>query len=197
MNLNGLKIGFALTGSFCTIDKIIPQLIKLVIEEKTEVFPILSYSFINFNTHYGSGLDWKVKIENITSKNAISTIIDAEPIGPENFLDIVIVAPCTGNTLSKLANGISDTPVLMAVKAQLRNSKPVVLGISTNDALGMSAKNLGVLLNTKNVYFVPFGQDSPFDKPNSLVAHFELIPEVVSEAIKGKQYQPLIKEFRN
>lgn len=191
MLLEGVKIGFALTGSFCTFEKVEPEIAKLV-AEGANVFPIITEAVNHFDTRYGTAEEWKKKIHGITGNNFISTIVDAEPIGPKSLLDILVVAPCTGNTLAKLANAITDTPVTMACKAHLRNSKPVVISISTNDGLGANAKNLGLLLNAKNIYFVPFGQDSPVSKPNSLVANNELIVETVVEALKGKQLQPLL-----
>lgn len=191
MRLEGKKIGFALTGSFCTFDKVILEMEKLV-AEGAEVFPIISEAVDNFDTRFGKSVDFKARFKEVTGKNIISTITEAEPIGPKGFLDLVIVAPCTGNTLGKLANAITDTPVTMAVKAHLRNSKPVVIGISTNDGLGANAKNLGVILNTRNVYFVPFGQDDPIKKCNSLVAKFDMTLPTVIEALQGKQIQPML-----
>ncbi|MDK2986412.1 MAG: dipicolinate synthase subunit [Clostridia bacterium] len=195
VSLKGLKVGFALTGSFCTFSKVLPQIERLV-KEGCSVYPIMSYSALNTDTRFGSAKEWKDKITAIAGHEPITTIKDAEPIGPDNFLDVVIIAPCTGNTLAKLANGITDTPVLMAVKAQLRNKKPVILAISTNDGLSMNAKNLGLILNTKLIYLVPFGQDNPEKKANSLVAHMELIPETIEYAMKNEQVQPLLREYR-
>ena len=137
--------------------------------------------------------DFKAEVEKICGKKIIHTIDGAEPIGPKNLLDIIVVSPCTGNTLAKIALGITDTPVTMAVKANLRNNKPVLLAPATNDALGASAKNIGLLHNTKNIYFVPYGQDDPYSKNNSLVCDFTLIPEAIKEALKGKQMQPILK----
>ncbi len=191
MLLEGKKIGFALTGSFCTFDKVIPQIEKLV-AEGAEIYPIFSETAANYDTRFGRAQNFKTRIEGICGKKAISSIIDAEPIGPGGFLDIIVVAPCTGNTLAKIANAITDTPVTMAVKANLRNQKPVLIAISTNDGLGANAKNLGILLNTKNIYFVPFGQDDPIKKCNSLVAKFDMILPAVVEALKGKQIQPVL-----
>jgi dipicolinate synthase subunit B len=131
----------------------------------------------------------------ITGNPVISSIVEAEPVGPDRLLDIVVVAPCTGNTLAKMVNGIVDGPVLMAVKATLRNQRPVALAISTNDGLGMNARNLGLLLNTKNIYMVPFGQDNPGGKPNSLMAKMNLIIDTVIMALQGKQIQPLLVSF--
>ena len=129
----------------------------------------------------------------ITDSEGIRTIPEAEPIGPNNYLDVMVIAPCTGNTAAKLCNGIVDTPVLMAAKAHMRNGKPLVIAISTNDALGMNFKNIGALMNMKNIYFVPFGQDNHKSKPNSMIAHLELLPETIELALKGKQIQPVIQ----
>jgi len=191
MRLQGVKVGFALTGSHCCLSDVIPQ-VRNVVDEGAEVFPIVSDAVYTTDTRYGDSWQWKKMLEEITGKEIITKIVDAEPIGPQKLLDIIVVAPCTGNTLAKLANGITDSPVLMAVKAQLRNQRPVVLAVSTNDGLSMNAKNIGLLLNVKNIYMVPFGQDNPSGKPNSLVAKWDLIVDTILEAMKGKQYQPLL-----
>jgi dipicolinate synthase subunit B len=191
MLLEGIKVGFALTGSFCTIESVIPEIEKIK-NEGAEVFPIVSESVDLFDTRFGSAEDWKTKLKTITGKNPISTIVGAEPIGPKSFLDVLVVAPCTGNTLAKLANAITDTPVTMACKAHLRNQKPIIIAVSTNDGLGINAKNIGMLMSIKNIYFVPFGQDAPASKPNSIVAKNELIIPTIIEAMKGKQIQPIL-----
>ena len=191
MLLEGVKVGIAITGSFCTLDIILIE-IKRLIDEGADVYPIISFNVDNFDTRFGTAKGWKDKIKEATGKEIISTIQGAESIGPKAYLDIVVVAPCTGNTLAKLANAITDTPVTMAWKAHLRNNKPVVLGISTNDGLGANAKNLGLLLNMKNVYFVPFGQDDPIKKCNSLIADYEKIVPTIVKALKGEQIQPLL-----
>jgi len=191
MLLKDVKIGFALTGSFCTLDSVLKEISKMV-EEGAIVFPIISDAVNTMDTRFGTAKDLKLKLETITGNKIISTIVDAEPIGPKSLLDIIVVAPCTGNTLSKLANGITDNAVTMAVKANLRNQKPVVIAISTNDGLGANAKNLGILFNAKNIYFVPFGQDDPHKKCNSLVAKMDAIIPTVIEALKGKQIQPVL-----
>lgn len=190
MLLNGLKIGFALTGSFCTIDKVIPE-IKKIVDVGGKVVPILSYSVDKFDTRFGKAESLKKKLKDVTGEEIINTIIDAEPIGPKSLFDIIVVAPCTGNTLGKIVNGITDTPVTMACKAQLRNQKPILIAISTNDALGINAKNIGLLLNAKNVYLVPFGQDAPKNKSNSMVADFSYIMAALAEAVRGRQIQPI------
>lgn len=191
MRLKGVKVGFALTGSHCCLDFVIPQLRNLV-NEGAEVFPIISQTVDTTDTRYGTSDKWKKEIKDITGRDAVTKMVDIEPIGPQKLLDILLVAPCTGNTLAKLANGITDGPVLFSVKAQLRNQRPVVLGISTNDGLSMNARNLGILLNVKNLYMVPFGQDNPIEKPNSIMSKWDLITETLLEALKGRQYQPVL-----
>jgi len=190
MLLEGKKIGFALTGSFCTLEKVLPEMKKLI-NEGAEVFPIISYSVDLYDTRFGRAEYWKQRIVEITGKTIINTIVDAEPIGPKSFLDIILVAPCTGNTIAKIANAITDTPVTMAVKAHLRNLKPVVLSIATNDGLSANAKNIAVVMNTKGIYMVPYEQDDPIKKTNSLVAKTELILPTILEAFQGKQIQPV------
>jgi dipicolinate synthase subunit B len=191
--MKGLKVGFALTGSFCTIDAVLPYMEKLV-EEGAEVFPILSYAMDTMDTRFGKAEDFKARIKEITGKDIITSITGAEPIGPKALLDVLVVAPCTGNTLAKLAHAVTDTPVLMACKAQLRNERPVVIAVSTNDGLSANAPNIGILLNRKHVYFVPFGQDDPVKKCNSLVAKMDRIMDTVKLAVEGKQMQPVIVE---
>jgi dipicolinate synthase subunit B len=192
MLLDGIKVGFALTGSFCTFEKTLPEIEKLV-KEGADVTAIISNSVDKYDTRFGYTNDLKTNLKQVTGKEIVSTIVGAEPIGPKALLDVLVVAPCTGNTLAKVANAVTDTSVTMAVKAHLRNQKPVVIAISTNDGLSANAKNLGLLLNTRNIYFVPFGQDDPMKKCNSLVANMELILPTVLEALKGKQLQPILK----
>ncbi len=191
MLFEGLKIGFALTGSFCTLGKVLPEIEKIV-KEGAEVFPIISESVDKFDTRFGKAEEWKNKLNTITGNTIISTIVEAEPIGPKSYLDLLVVAPCTGNTISKIANAITDTSVTMACKAYLRNQKPLVIAISTNDGMGMNAKNIGLIANMKNVYIVPFEQDDPYKKPNSLMSKPELIIETMVDALKGVQTQPLL-----
>lgn len=191
MLLEGVKVGFAMTGSFCTFAKTLPQ-IELLVKEGAEVFPILSYAVNEFDTRFGKADDLKDTLKKITGKDLITTIVGAEPIGPKGYLDILVVAPCTGNTISKIANAITDGPVTMACKAHLRNQKPLVIGVSTNDGLGANAKNIGTLLNMKNIYMIPFGQDDPFKKCTSLVADFDLLVPTVIGAIKHVQLQPML-----
>ena len=157
------------------------------------VIPICSVSAQGWETRVGSARDYVEGICEITGNEGIRTICAAEPIGPNKFLDIMVIAPCTGNTAAKLCNGITDTPVLMATKAHMRNGKPLVISISTNDALGANFKNIGMLMNMKNVYFVPFGQDNYKSKPNSLIAKMELLPETIELALAGKQIQPVLQ----
>lgn len=191
MSLNNVRIGFAITGSYCTFAKVIPEIENLV-REGAEVYPILSAEASDTDTRFGSACEFKEKISKITGKKVIDTIVDAEPIGPNALLDVMLIAPCTGNTLAKLANAITDSPVLMACKAHLRNFRPVVIAVSTNDGLGANAKNVGMLMNMKNVYFVPFGQDNPNEKPNSLVARMDYIKPTIESALMGKQIQPML-----
>ena len=187
-----IKAGFAICGSFCTFSKVIPQM-KNLKEKGIDVYPIMSEISYSTDTRFGRCADWNKEVEEICLKKIISTVKDAEPIGPKKMLDILIIAPCTGNTLAKLALGIADTSVTLATKAHLRNGKPVLIGVSTNDALGANFKNIGQLMNTKNMYFVPFGQDDPVKKTKSLVAHWDRISETIDEAVKGKQIQPVIR----
>lgn len=194
MRLKGLKVGFALTGSFCTLNEVVVQ-IKRLIQEGADVIPIVTREVATVDTRFGTAAYWKNLLKDLTGREVIDTIVGAEPIGPKKLLDVLVVAPCTGNTLAKLANAVTDGPVLMAIKAQLRNQRPVVLAIATNDGLGMNARNLGVLLNAKNVYMVPFGQDSPTGKPNSLVARMDLLLETILHALEGKQIQPVVISY--
>lgn len=191
MDLKDKKIGFAFTGSFCTFKKVIEEL-KNLSETGAEIFPIMSSASSGFDTRFGSADGFMTEIRNITKKEIITTIPQAEPIGPKNYLDALIIAPCTGNTIAKLAGGITDTPVTMSAKATLRNQKPVIIAVSTNDGLGASAKNIGMLLNTKNIYFVPFGQDDCINKTTSLVADMSLITKTIESALSGVQLQPVL-----
>ena len=179
-----MKIGFCLTGSFCTFSKAITEIEKAVMLGH-DVTVIMSYNACSIDTRFGRAEDVNNKLEVITGKKIIKTIKNAEPIGPKKMFDVLCVAPCTGNTLAKLANGITDTPVTMAVKSHLRNSKPVVIGVSTNDALGASAKNIGALMNYKNIFFVPFTMDDPLNKPKSMVCDFTKILPTAENAING------------
>ncbi len=193
MDVKGLRIGFGLTGSHCTYDEVYPQIEKLV-QAGAEVVPVVSYTVKNTDTRFGKGEDWISKIETLTNRKAIDTIVDAEPLGPKYPLDCMVIAPLTGVSMSKFANAQNDSPVLMAAKATLRNHRPVVLGISTNDALGLNGVNLMRLLSTKDIYFIPFGQDDPEKKPNSMVARMESLVETVEYALEAKQIQPIVIE---
>lgn len=189
--LTGVKIGTVLTGSHCTMDAARQQIVNLIAEGAI-IYPIISNSVDTTDNRFYQAADLKEFLQGITGKTIINTITGAEPIGPQRLLDLVIVMPATGNTIAKLANGIVDTPALMAIKAHLRNQRPVVIAISTNDALGINARNLGMLLNMKNIFFVPFRQDDPFQKGNSLVANLDQVVDTAVCALQGKQVQPLL-----
>lgn len=191
MSLADKKIGIAFTGSFCTYNKIFPELEKLA-EQGAYIQTIFSGSAQTINSRFGDAKAFMERAQAITGNPPILTIEDAEPIGPKGLLDALVILPCTGNTLAKLSHGITDSPVLMAAKAHLRNDRPLVLSLSTNDALGMNLKNIGLVLNVKNIYFVPFGQDDPVKKPNSMVARTELLLPTLEQALIGKQLQPVI-----
>ncbi|MBR3812108.1 MAG: dipicolinate synthase subunit B [Agathobacter sp.] len=191
MDLSNYHIGYGITGSFCTFAQTRKALVRLK-EMGAEITPIFSYQTQSADTRFGSAKEFVDGICGIAQREGIKTIIEAEPIGPNNYLDIMVIAPCTGNTAAKLCNGIVDTPVLMAAKAHMRNGKPLVIAISTNDALGMNFKNIGQLMNMKNIFFVPFRQDNPKSKPNSMIADLELLPDTIEMALKGKQIQPVI-----
>ena len=192
MKLKGKKIGVALTGSFCTYEKTFVQLRKLK-EEGAEIVTIFSNVSQTIDSRFGSPQDFMKEAEEITGSRPLLTISQAEPIGPKSLLDLLIILPCTGNTAAKLANGITDSPVLMAAKAHLRNEKPLLISISTNDALGMNMKNIGILLNVKHIFFVPFGQDDPEKKPNSMTARTEMLIPAAEAALEERQYQPIIQ----
>lgn len=194
MDIKGKKIGIALTGSFCTFEKMFQELQKLK-DAGADIYPIMSDASQTIESRFGKPDIYITKIKEITGKDPIVSIPGAEPIGPKAYLDALAILPCTGNTAAKLANGITDTPVLMAAKAHMRNNKPLVISISTNDGLGMNLKNIGLLCNSKNIYFVPFGQDNYQTKPNSLVAHVELLIPTLEMALEHKQYQPILKDY--
>ncbi|SYX82856.1 dipicolinate synthase subunit B [Paenibacillus alvei] len=193
MNFTGKTVGYALTGSHCTLEEVMPQ-VKRFVEAGARVIPIASNSVMTTDTRFGASDHWQKQLKEITGNDIISTIVDAEPLGPSKLLDVMVIAPCTGNTTSKLANALTESPVLMAAKAQMRNQRPLVLAISTNDGLGLNAANIAKLLVAKNIYFVPFGQDNPQQKPNSLVARMDLVPEACYAALEGKQLQPVLIE---
>lgn len=191
MKVKNKKIGFVLTGSFCTFRKTIPKMKELV-EKGAEIVPIMSYNAYSMDTKFGKAKDFIEEIENITGKEIIHTIQDAEPIGPKKLTDIMIIAPCSGNTMSKLAYDIIDTPATMAAKSHLRNGYPLVIAPSTNNGLSGNAENLGKLLNRKNYYFVPFRQDNPITKPRSIVFDFEYMIKTIEYALDGEQISPIL-----
>ena len=185
-----MTVGFALCGSFCTFASVFPVMEKLT--EKYEVIPIFSFNAATIDSRFGLAKEHLARAEAICGRKPIVTIAEAEPIGPKKLLDALVIAPCTGNTLAKLSHGIADTPVTMAAKSHLRNGRPVLIAVSTNDALSGAAENIGKLLARKNYYFVPFGQDDPAGKPNSMVADFSRIAEALQLAAEGKQLQPIL-----
>lgn len=191
MRLQGKKIGLGITGSFCSFSKV-PLIISALQAEGAEIIPILSSKVQSYDTRFNKSTEFIQSIEELTGHTAIKNIVEAEPVGPKKLVDAMLIAPCTGNTIAKLTYAITDDTILMATKSLLRNGYPVVLGIATNDGLGASAKNIGMLLNTKNYYFVPFSQDAPAAKPNSLVFHHDLVVETIISAFTGKQLQPLL-----
>lgn len=191
MSLTGKRIGIAFTGSFCTYEKGFHELEKLS-DEGAIIQPIFSTIAASSNNRFGKAEDFLNRAKEITGQTPIHTIEGAEPIGPKKLLDILVILPCTGNTLAKLANGITDSPVLMAAKAHLRNNRPLLISLSTNDALGMNMKNIGLLMNAKNIYFIPFGQDDPEGKPNSLLSSTGLLIPSLEAALEGRQLQPVL-----
>lgn len=189
--MNKLTVGYALCGSFCTFSKSLAQMEKLV-EAGYDVLPVMSQTAYTTDTRFGKASGFIDKIEGLCNHKIIHTIVEAEPIGPKKMMDILVIAPCTGNTLAKLSNAITDTSVTMAAKSHLRIGRPVLIALATNDGLGASAQNIGKLVNNKNIFFVPFSQDDSEKKPNSLVAHFPMIPESITAALEKKQIQPMI-----
>jgi len=190
-SFEGKRIGFAITGSFCTLDMAL-DIIGGLVQAGAEVTPIISCAVDTTDTRFGTAEGIKEKLHQLTSKPVIRTIAQAEPIGPAKLLDILVVLPTTGNTLAKIAYGITDTPVTMAVKAHLRNNRPVVIGLSSNDALSNGAKNIGLLLGMRNIFFIPFGQDQPHEKPRSMVLKGEYTLPTIAKALEGQQLQPII-----
>ena len=191
MEVTGKKIGFILTGSFCTFSKTIPKMRELV-KQGADVIPIMSYNSFNLDTKFGKAKDFRDEIEEITGKEIIHTIQDAEPIGPKKLTDLMVVAPCSGNTMAKLANDIIDGPSTMAVKSHLRNDRPVVIAVSTNNGLGANLVNIGKLLIRKHYYFVPFKQDNPITKPRSIVYDFDYLTKTIEYALDGEQISPIL-----
>ena len=191
MKFTGIKLGFALTGSHCTIADVVPQM-QLLKDEGAEITPIFSPAVLNTDSRFGKAADLFRQVTAIAGKEPLAAMVQVEPIGPQKLLDLILIAPCTGNTLAKMASGVTDTCVLLACKGHLRNNRPVVIAVSTNDGLSANAQNLGILLNRKNIYLVPFRQDAPQAKPSSLVAKMDLIPETLLAAIDGRQLQPVM-----
>jgi dipicolinate synthase subunit B len=190
-NLNGLKIGLVLTGSFCTFQKAFEAAEKLI-SYGAEIIPVMSYNAANIDTRFGKASEHIARLEKLSGHKVIRDIAEAEPIGPKNYTDVMLVAPCTGNTAAKLVLSVTDTPATMAVKSHLRGGKPVIICIATNDGLSNTAKNIGSLMNYKHYYFVPLVQDDPVNKPSSIVADFDRIPETISLAAEGKQIQNVL-----
>ena len=185
------SIGFAMTGSFCTFERVLKQMDALV-RRGYEVVPVLSFNAGMLDTRFMTAEHLRARIVEITGNEPIDTLAGAEPIGPKKMTDVFLIAPATGNSLAKLAGGIYDTPALLGAKSHLRNDRPLVLAVSTNDGLGAAAQNIGRLLNVRNIYFVPFGQDDPVKKPRSLVADFSQIPRTIAAALSGVQMQPML-----
>ena len=190
--MKDLRVGFAICGSFCTFSRVITELEKLA-EKGYDITPIMSNAAATIDTRFGKAEDFKERIKKATGKDIITTIDNAEPIGPKKLLDVLIIAPCTGNTLGKLASGIADTSVTLAAKSHLRNSRPIIIAPSTNDAMGTSYRSIGILKNSKHIYIVPMVQDDIVNKPNSLVSDFTLIEETMQKALSGQQLMPLFK----
>ena len=191
MDQTPARVGFAFCGSFCTFTKAMAAL-EAVKARFGDVTPIVSEASASLDTRFGQAHDWLQEMERICDKPVIDNLVKAEPLGPRKLLDALVICPCTGNTLGKLAGGIADSTVTLAAKAHLRNGRPVIIAISSNDALASSAKNIGVLMDKKHVYFVPFRQDDPVGKPTSIVANFSLVPDTVAAALEGKQLQPMV-----
>ncbi|HIU10444.1 MAG TPA: dipicolinate synthase subunit B [Candidatus Avidehalobacter gallistercoris] len=193
--LRDKTIGVGLTGSFCTMRRVLAKLRELKTLPGVELIPILSENVQNLDSKFGRAVEWREELADMGAAAPLLSIPAAEPIGPTACLDVMLLAPCTGNSMAKLALGITDGPVLMAAKAHLRNQKPLLIALATNDALGANAKNLGALLNVKNVYFVPLGQDDPLKKPASLIFDAEVLLPALAAAACGKQLQPVLREY--
>ena len=190
--LNGVRIGCAMTGSFCTF-KAVFEAWRAVRNTGAALTPIMSFNAASVDTRFYPAAEAVAIFGEIAGRKPLATLAEVEPIGPKKLLDALVIAPCTGNTLAKLANGIADTPVTLAAKSHLRNGRPLVIAVSSNDALAQNARNIGQLMAMRHVYFVPFAQDDPAGKPNSLVARFELLPETLAAALEGRQIQPLLR----
>ena len=190
-----MKVGFAITSSFCTLKEVLVHIATLK-SLGYDIYPIVSENIVKYDTRFCSSAEFIEKVESICEHKVASNIVDAEKFGPANPMDVMVVMPATGDFLGKMANGITDNPVNLAVKATMRNRKTVVIAISTNDGLGLSGENIMKLYNNKNIYFVPFGQDNYKDKPNSLIAHYELLLPTITEALNNNQIQPVLKEYK-
>jgi len=190
--MKNIKLGFALCGSFCTLSRAVDQMEKLI-NLGYDILPIMSFNAYSLDTKFGKAKDFISKIEDLSGKKILNSLVEVEPIGPKNLVDIMLICPCTGNTLSKICRATTDTPVTLAAKSHLRMNKPLVISLATNDALSGSAVNLGKALNTKNFYFVPLSQDDSINKPSSLVAHFDLVPVTLEAALNGDQIQPIFR----
>lgn len=193
--LAGEHIGVGMTGSFCTMSRVLDKLEELAALPGVRLQPILSGNVQRLDTKFGPASLWRQRLAAMGAAEPFRTVPQAEPIGPNAPFRVMLLAPCTGNTLAKLAYGVTDGPVLMAAKAHLRNQRPLVIALASNDALGLNAKNLGLLLNAKNIYFVPLGQDDPARKPNSLIFDAELLLPALAAALEGRQLQPLLREY--
>ncbi len=191
--MKGLRIVVAMCGSFCTFSQVMPCLESLA-EQGADLIPVMSRNAFSMDTKFGKAAIWKERLEQICKREVMTTIQQVEPLGPKNMADVLLIAPCTGNTMAKLAAGVTDGPVTMAAKSMLRAKKPVVIALSTNDGLAATAKNIGELLNRKHYYFVPFGQDDWRNKPCSLQADFSEIIPTIEQALQGEQLQPILIE---
>lgn len=191
MDFDGLNIGFAICGSFCTFSKAIDAVTALK-DTGANIIPIMSETSFNTDTRFGTANSHREKLKKITGNEILSSVYETEPIGPKKLLDALVILPCTGNTLAKLSHGIADTSVTLAAKAHLRNKRPIVVGVSTNDGLGTAAENIGRLLTREYIYFIPFSQDDYINKPNSLVADFSKLNDTLALALEGKQLQPIL-----
>lgn len=191
-NISQVRVGCAMTGSFCTFQAVF-EAWRALKAGGADMTGIMSFNAATVDTRFGAAGAMLAQLREITGKRPLTKLSEVEPIGPKKLLDALVIAPCTGNTLAKLAAGIADTPVTLAAKSHLRNGRPLLIAVSSNDALAQNARNLGQLLSTRNVYFVPFGQDDPLCKPNSLVARFERLPEALEQALAGRQIQPILR----
>lgn len=191
MNFKGFNLGICMCGSFCTYAVVMDKIRQLA-DMGINLYPIMSEAALSNDTRFGKSVDFYEELKSICGKEPITTIAEAEPIGPKKMLDAMLVAPCTGNTLAKLNNGITDGAVTMACKAHLRNDRPLIIALATNDALGVNLQNIGGLIIRKNIYFVPFGQDDCIKKPMSMISHFDKIVPAIESACEGKQLQPII-----